>query len=266
VARCAVAVPHSPNPANGPRVGTGGRLGTGNRAMASLISKRGGSFPDAPDVRRHALVLRPGGGRVPGGPKPVWISAGCNGGSRLIQPRCLSRCLPRPRAHCVYWSGATTTRRWRCAANCSRTTSASSAAWGIRWAVVQACPRRAPSGSGSTRTSSCSGTRLWDPTGRWYRTIRALVLSQIESADGHAIDASSAATFYFVRGDSALIRDELKQRGFAPDSSRWYIRRWEDETDCRVWGVRYRDGVSDRYLASTRRPLSARSSARSRKK
>lgn len=103
-----------------------------------------------------------------------------------------------------------------------------------------------------------------DPTGRWYRTIRTQVLLQIESADGHAIEISSAAIFYFVRGDLALIPDELKQRGFGPDSSRWYIRRWEDETDCRTWGAPARAGAPDRYLASTSRPLSARSSTRSR--
>ena len=30
-----------------------------------------------------------------------------------------------------------------------------------------------------------------------------------------------------VRGDSAAIPAEL---GFGPDSTRWYIERWEDET------------------------------------
>ena len=38
------------------------------------------------------------------------------------------------------------------------------------------------------------------------------------------------ALFFITRGDSAAIPAELKSRGFAPDSLRWWIDRWEDET------------------------------------
>lgn len=38
------------------------------------------------------------------------------------------------------------------------------------------------------------------------------------------------AKFYLVRGDSAAIPKELADRGFLPDSNRWWIERWEDET------------------------------------
>lgn len=38
------------------------------------------------------------------------------------------------------------------------------------------------------------------------------------------------ATFYLARGDVAAIPDELKEKGFGPDSTRWYIERWEDDT------------------------------------
>ena len=33
-----------------------------------------------------------------------------------------------------------------------------------------------------------------------------------------------------MRGDSALIPQQLKDRGFGPDPNRWYIERWEDKT------------------------------------
>jgi hypothetical protein len=33
-----------------------------------------------------------------------------------------------------------------------------------------------------------------------------------------------------VRGDSALIPQELVSRGFRPDSTRWYVDQWNDET------------------------------------
>jgi len=38
------------------------------------------------------------------------------------------------------------------------------------------------------------------------------------------------ANFFMVRGDSALIPADLAARGFRPDSTRWYIERWEDDT------------------------------------
>lgn len=69
----------------------------------------------------------------------------------------------------------------------------------------------------------------FDPTGRWHKTIRTQVLLNIRTSDGNAIDISGAARFFFVRGDSALIPDELKPR-FQGDSTRWFISRWEDET------------------------------------
>lgn len=69
-----------------------------------------------------------------------------------------------------------------------------------------------------------------DPLGRAHKNIRTQVLLNIRTSDGNAIDISGAANFYFVRGDSALIPQELKDRNFGPDSTRWYIQRWDDET------------------------------------
>jgi hypothetical protein len=69
-----------------------------------------------------------------------------------------------------------------------------------------------------------------DLRGRWHKNIRTQVVLNIRTSDGNAIDISGAANFYFVRGDSALIPEELRLRGFGPDSTRWYIQRWDDET------------------------------------
>jgi len=38
------------------------------------------------------------------------------------------------------------------------------------------------------------------------------------------------ATFYLARGDVAAIPQELLDQGFHPDSTRWYIEKWEDDT------------------------------------
>ncbi|MGH7731581.1 MAG: hypothetical protein ACRENJ_10080 [Candidatus Eiseniibacteriota bacterium] len=73
-------------------------------------------------------------------------------------------------------------------------------------------------------------TVLRDPSGRWHKSIRTTVTLQIATDDGNSLEISGHATFYFVRGDSALIPQELIDRGFRPDSTRWWIRRWDDET------------------------------------
>ena len=70
----------------------------------------------------------------------------------------------------------------------------------------------------------------WDQRGRWHKNIRTQVVLNIQTGDGNAIDISGAANFYMVRGDSAVIPPDLQARGFGPDSNRWYIRRWDDET------------------------------------
>jgi hypothetical protein len=70
----------------------------------------------------------------------------------------------------------------------------------------------------------------WDAAGRWHKSIRTNVQLSVGTTDGNMIAISGHAIFYFVQGDSALIPEELRRRGFGPDSSRWYIRRWDDET------------------------------------
>jgi hypothetical protein len=81
------------------------------------------------------------------------------------------------------------------------------------------------------------GRYPWDALGRWHKIINTQVLLNIRTTDGNAIDISGSAIFYFVRGDSALIPRELRDRGFGPDSTRWYISRWDDETVQDVGGL-----------------------------
>ena len=62
----------------------------------------------------------------------------------------------------------------------------------------------------------------------WYRTIRTSVSMRVRADQER--DISGYANFFMVRGDSALIPADLIARGFRPDSTRWYIERWEDDT------------------------------------
>ncbi|HYM81176.1 MAG TPA: hypothetical protein VEY91_07160 [Candidatus Limnocylindria bacterium] len=61
---------------------------------------------------------------------------------------------------------------------------------------------------------------------KWHKSIKTQVVLKIRTAEG-STDVTGFANFFLVRGDSALIPDDLP---FAPDSLRWYIERWEDET------------------------------------
>lgn len=72
--------------------------------------------------------------------------------------------------------------------------------------------------------------RFYPESGRWRKSIRTSVQLSILDASQVRTDVTGFATFFLVRGDSAVIPDELRQKGFGPDSTRWYIRRWEDET------------------------------------
>jgi hypothetical protein len=63
----------------------------------------------------------------------------------------------------------------------------------------------------------------------YHREIRAEV-NLLIYAGGSQIEVRGPGLFYMVRGDSAAIPEELRHQGFGPDSNRWYIERWEDET------------------------------------
>jgi hypothetical protein len=65
---------------------------------------------------------------------------------------------------------------------------------------------------------------------QWYQSVRTTVILKVRTADGAATDVTGSTDFFLVRGDVALIPEELWNRGFRPDPNRWYINRWEDKT------------------------------------
>ncbi|HET9327208.1 MAG TPA: hypothetical protein VFQ05_10570 [Candidatus Eisenbacteria bacterium] len=68
-----------------------------------------------------------------------------------------------------------------------------------------------------------------DRPGRGHKLIRTSVTLRIV-ADQATKEVAGYANFFLVRGDSAAIPPELSDRGFEPDSNRWYILRHEDDT------------------------------------
>jgi hypothetical protein len=59
-----------------------------------------------------------------------------------------------------------------------------------------------------------------------YIQISNLTLT-VNRTDGSAYRVTGGAAFFLVRGDSAVIPQELKDRGFGPDKNRWYMAaRW----------------------------------------
>ena len=66
----------------------------------------------------------------------------------------------------------------------------------------------------------------------WHQQIQISNLTlTINKSDGSAVRVTGGALFYMVRGDSAVIPQELIGRGFKPDAGRWYIERWQDQTN-----------------------------------
>lgn len=69
---------------------------------------------------------------------------------------------------------------------------------------------------------------------RYHRIVRTSVdlIADVEQG-GSSIDRwiiNGNALLFLVRGDSAAISQDMIERGFGPDSTRWWIQRWEDET------------------------------------
>lgn len=62
---------------------------------------------------------------------------------------------------------------------------------------------------------------------RWHQRIQTPFVAVVE-APGREFRVLGFETFYFVRGDVACIPQELRDRGYGPDSTRWWIQRWED--------------------------------------
>jgi hypothetical protein len=89
----------------------------------------------------------------------------------------------------------------------------------------------------------------WDPEGRWHKNIRTQVVLNAQTGDGNAIDISGAANFFLVRSDSAVVPLDFASHAAVPDTTRWWIRRWIDET-AQSGGVAGRAGSPMRTLAT----------------
>jgi hypothetical protein len=62
---------------------------------------------------------------------------------------------------------------------------------------------------------------------KWHNEIVTSVNLDIKTEDNKEYRVTGSARFFVVRGDSARIPQELS---FRPDSTRWYIDQWNDET------------------------------------
>ncbi len=69
---------------------------------------------------------------------------------------------------------------------------------------------------------------------RWHKVVRASaeVSANLTFGDGspEVYLLTGSFAFYCVRGDSAQIPPELFEAGVRPDSTRWWLERWEDES------------------------------------
>lgn len=65
--------------------------------------------------------------------------------------------------------------------------------------------------------------------GKWHKEIAASTLLRIDT-DATDYDVQGFTRFFVVRGDSALLPQELIDRKFKQDSTRWYIEQIRDET------------------------------------
>ena len=63
----------------------------------------------------------------------------------------------------------------------------------------------------------------------WRQRFVARWALDIACTDGSTLQSGGQSMWFLVRGDSAAIPQELKDRGFSPDSSRWYVERWLEE-------------------------------------
>ncbi len=61
---------------------------------------------------------------------------------------------------------------------------------------------------------------------RWHKLVTTGVVLDVQRSSG-SLQVKGRANFFVVRGDSALIPPELNLR---PDSLRWYIQGWVDDT------------------------------------
>ena len=63
---------------------------------------------------------------------------------------------------------------------------------------------------------------------RWHKVIRTGLSLRVIDGDTTRFIVSGTGDFYFVRGDSASIPQTLIDVGVVPDSTCWYLERWEE--------------------------------------
>ncbi len=68
----------------------------------------------------------------------------------------------------------------------------------------------------------------------WHRKITTGVALSVRT-ESLRYEVQGYEAFFFVRGDSAAIPLDLVLRGVRPDSTVWWIDRWEDETVGNSW-------------------------------
>ncbi len=66
---------------------------------------------------------------------------------------------------------------------------------------------------------------------RWHKRITSNVRVNVNST-GPDYSVLDHAVFYVTRGDSAHIPADLIAAGATPDSTRWYVDHWTDDTFC----------------------------------
>ena len=64
---------------------------------------------------------------------------------------------------------------------------------------------------------------------RRHKYVHTTVALTVLTASSETL-ITGFAGFYLVRGDSALVPDDIRALGYEADSTRWYIDRWEDDT------------------------------------
>jgi uncharacterized protein YjdB len=95
-------------------------------------------------------------------------------------------------------------------------------------------------GAGSTHAPASSVTLTFtdgptvqpNPAGfpsPWHQLLAAQWTLDITCTDGSTLHGAGNSKWFVVRGDSAQIPQELKDRGFTQDPGRWYIERWLEE-------------------------------------
>jgi hypothetical protein len=65
---------------------------------------------------------------------------------------------------------------------------------------------------------------------RWHKSVRARMVLDLALDGGGGISLTSDPWFFVVRGDSATVPEDLLDQGVVPDSTHWYLERWEEPT------------------------------------